>query len=257
MSATEVELAALAYARRGLYVFPTAPASKAPDTAHGFHDATLDEAAIRRWYADDPRRGVAIATGPRSGVFGIDVDDLGALVACVDRFGPLPPTAATHTPRGGLHLVLRYPLLVDVPSRTDWPVDGIDVRGSGGYLVAPPTTLANGSYRWAEHGSASFADAPPDWLRALARTPATQHVAAPVTDWRAMVAGAIPEGRRNSSLTRLVGHLLRRDVDALVVRGLALAVNARSCRPPLDDHEVERIVDSIAARELRRRRVTP
>jgi len=71
--------------------------------------------------------------------------------------------------------------------------------------------------------------------------------------WLKLVSVRIPEGRRNSELTRLTGHLLRRYVDPLLARELVFATNTARCQPPLTEAEVERTVESVAGRELRRR----
>ena len=63
----------------------------------------------------------------------------------------------------------------------------------------------------------------------------------------------VSEGSRNDNLTRLAGYLLRRHVDALVATEIVLAVNDARCRPPLERDEVITIIDSIAAREMKRR----
>jgi hypothetical protein len=67
------------------------------------------------------------------------------------------------------------------------------------------------------------------------------------------VGNAIRDGQRNDHLTKLVGHLLGRDVDALVVAEIARSVNQTRCEPPLPDAEVIDILESIAGRERRRR----
>jgi hypothetical protein len=63
----------------------------------------------------------------------------------------------------------------------------------------------------------------------------------------------VPEGRRNDTIARLAGHLLRRYVDPHVVLDLLLAWNSTRCKPPLEHGEIIRTVDSIAGKELRRR----
>ena len=67
-----------------------------------------------------------------------------------------------------------------------------------------------------------------------------------------IVRDGLAEGERNDGLARLTGHLLRRYVDVDLVGELVTLVNGR-CRPPLDIEEVDQIVESIAAIELRRR----
>ena len=64
--------AALRHARAGRPVFPCGP-DKAPKTAHGFKDASVDPATIRRWFAGDAL--LAIPTGKVSGLVVLDVDE--------------------------------------------------------------------------------------------------------------------------------------------------------------------------------------
>jgi hypothetical protein len=65
----------------------------------------------------------------------------------------------------------------------------------------------------------------------------------------------LPAGKRNQGITRLAGYLLGRDrhgrsrVEPLLAREIVLQA-ARNCRPPLDEAEAIRIVESIAGREL-------
>ena len=107
----------------------------------------------------------------------------------------------------------------------------------------------------------SPADAPlaplPDWLLEVARgRGAGPGPAQPVppAEWRALAAGPIREGSRNTVLTRLAGYLLRRGADPYVVLELLQAWNATRCHPPLPHDEVHQTVASVARAEARRRR---
>jgi Bifunctional DNA primase/polymerase, N-terminal/Primase C terminal 1 (PriCT-1) len=70
-------------------------------------------------------------------------------------------------------------------------------------------------------------------------------------EWRTLAQG-VPEGTRDTTAARLAGHLLRREVDAIVVYEL-LCGWALRCDPPLPPADIRRIVNSIAAKEMRRR----
>ena len=87
----------------------------------------------------------------------------------------------------------------------------------------------------------------PDWFFEV--TAATK----PRVKTHITVGGTIPEGERNNTITHLTGRLLRGYIPAALTLDLVLAYNAVHCSPPLDDDEVEAIVNSIAGRELRRR----
>jgi hypothetical protein len=127
------------------------------------------------------------------------------------------------------------------------------VRADGGYALVPPSKHPSGrDYYWSVDTAKTFATAP-DWL--LARISDTGGngtiVATPPSEWRELVKG-VAEGARDCSAASLAGHLLRRRVDPFVTLELLQAWNAR-CAPPLPEEDIKRIVDSISARELRRR----
>ena len=95
--------AALAYARKGLQIFPCQPRAKRPATANGLKDATTDPDRIRAWWHHEPAFNVAIATGAVSGVFVVDVDGLDAeaeLRRLEAEHGTLPATIEAITARG-------------------------------------------------------------------------------------------------------------------------------------------------------------
>ncbi|WP_247991785.1 primase C-terminal domain-containing protein [Bradyrhizobium sp. 186] len=72
--------------------------------------------------------------------------------------------------------------------------------------------------------------------------------------WRALVRNGVSEGRRNDSVTQLTGLLLRRGLDPLLTLEFMLAWNLARCQPPLAASEIEAVVNSIAGREMARRR---
>ena len=247
---------ALALAARGLHVFPCRPRDKRPATANGLKAGTVDQVIIRQWWRQQPDCNIGIATGQVSGIFVLDIDgDKGesGLSRLEREFGELPATVESITGGGGRHLFFCCP---ERPVRNSVSVlaAGIDIRGDGGYIVSPPSIHPSGRpYCWSVDFAAAIAIAP-DWL--LARITERANGNATVTPpsvWRALVSDSISEGTRDNSLAKLTGYLLRRRIDAVVVRELIQALNATKCSPPLPPGDVTRIVDSIAAAELRRR----
>lgn len=251
--------AAMALAHRGLAVFPVDPLTKAPKTRHGCKDATLQDATIIELWRKWPAAGIGVATGQPSGIVAIDIDPTSGgedgFNELVSRLGTPGRTVRVLTPRGGYHLWFRAPA-ARVPCSAGTLGPGVDVRGDGGYVIAPPTTRPDGSgWRWWA-GNAPLADLQPAWLDALT-APAVIEPARPAAgpgSWVATLASGIPEGRRNATLTSLVGHLLARDVDVHLSARLVHLVNESACHPPLDAAEVEKIVASISGREVRKRR---
>lgn len=137
--------AALWYADTlGLPVFPCLPGGKRPLTAHGYKDATTDLDRIRAWWKASPEANIGIPTGGRFEVF--DVDGPEGLIALGDYMdqGAFPiPLGIVLTPRG------RH---IYVPptgaGNTTGLLPKVDVRGVGGYVVAPPSRTPEGTYFW-------------------------------------------------------------------------------------------------------------
>jgi hypothetical protein len=165
---TDLSSAAFRLALRGLYVFPCKARSKLPATVHGFKNATNHADVVRAWWDKAPTANIGVATGARSGVWCLDVDPQHGgnetLTALLDRHGRLPRTVQAHTPSGGLHYWFKWPGNPEIRNSVGRVGQGIDVRGAGGYVVAAPSVLPHGRYRWA--GKAPLAPAP-DWLVAL------------------------------------------------------------------------------------------
>lgn len=126
---------------------------KRPLTADGFLEATIKGARIRRWWARWPNANVAIPIGARSGLLVLDVDagegtDSVALLE-LSR-GRSPKTARAATGGGGTHLYFRYPspqelraaglYMRAVRNSQGLLGEGLDVRGEGRYVVAPPSS---------------------------------------------------------------------------------------------------------------------
>lgn len=137
--------AALWYASVGLPVFLLQPRSKIPyPKSHGFQDATLDPAQIRAWWRWAPDANIGIATGHRIDV--IDIDGPAGNESLAQILDDLPPRLGwVSTPRpGGRHFY------VPATGRGNDAaiLAGIDYRGLGGYVVAPPSVTEQGAYRW-------------------------------------------------------------------------------------------------------------
>jgi hypothetical protein len=160
--------AALAYAARGWRVLPIEPRGKKPLAnlvPHGCHDATTDTKMIKRWWTAHPDANVGIACGAESGLWVLDLDGLAGIAEfnkwAAEHGEPLP-TRTVSTPGGGLHLFYCWPTDRAVGNRARIGGKPVDVRGTGGYIVAPPSVGPAGRAYTAEH-DAPIADAP-EWL---------------------------------------------------------------------------------------------
>jgi hypothetical protein len=249
--------AALAYARKGLHVFPLWPGTKKPRTAHGYKDASVDPFVITGWWGSEPELNIAVATGAASGVFVVDIDDIdaeGELRNLEARNGTLPSTVESITGRGR-HIWFRHPG-VPIKNTASVIASKIDSRGDGGFVVVPPSLHPSGKrYSWSVDSAKAFAPAP-DWLIEKIATPTIgsgRAAPTPPAEWRELVAAGVAEGSRDCTAARLAGYLLRRRVDPFVALELLQSWNATKCAPPLSAGDIARIVDSICGNELKRR----
>lgn len=245
--------AALALAQKSFHIFPCRPHDKRPATVNGLKDATTDPDIIRAWWRQQPLNNIAVATGEASGIFVVDVDGLDAEAALrrlEEEHGALPATVEVITARGR-HIYFKWPQ-EPVRNSAGKIAEHVDVRGANGYVLVPPSVHPSGRrYRWSVDSANSIANAP-DWLLAKQKGAAAAVTTTLSAEWRELVEG-VGEGARDCSLTRLAGHLLRHHVNPFVTLGLLQSWNATNCTPPLPATDIERIVNSIAGKELKRR----
>ena len=246
---------ALTFARKRLRVFPCQPRDKRPAVANGVKAATTDAETIRQWWRQLPEANIGIATGTPSGIFVVDVDGVDAeseLRKLEAQLGALPATVEVITARGR-HIYFKMP---DAPIRNSAGKlgPGLDIRATGGYVLAPPSIHPTGRrYEWSVDCASAIAPAPA-WLLQIIAAPTngSGKSTTPPSEWRDLIKG-VSEGARDCSLTKLTGYLLRRHVDPFVVLELIRSFNATRCAPPLPDKDVERIISSVAGLELKRR----
>jgi putative DNA primase/helicase len=210
----------------------------------GVLNATTDPQLVREWWALYPDANVGIATGDASGVVVLDVDaDTGGeqtLANLEARFERLPDTWAVLSGGGGAHFYFRMPGS-DVRNSAGSVGPGIDVRGNGGYVIAPPSLHKSGAiYRWStalHPKDVPLADVPA-WLLDRMVPKGMAAGAAPLP-------AAIKEGMRNTWLASAAGTMRRRGFCEDAIAAALLIENRHRCVPPLDDREVRRIARSI------------
>jgi hypothetical protein len=249
---TSIPHVALKYKALGFSVLPVQRVDKKPLIPwQEFQKRLPTEEEVARWWQRWPAANLAIVTGKVSGVVVLDVDGPEGEASLRGRQVPPTPTVLTGK---GRHLYFRWPGFEARNFARKLP--GLDFRGDGGYVVAPPSVHASGRrYRWADYlGIEDVPLAPcPAWLLELLQPVKRQGLARSVDDWRRLVSEGVTEGQRNDSIAALAGHLLRKYVDPLITLELCLAWNRVKCRPPLPDDEVAVTVDSVARLELKRR----
>lgn len=260
--------AALSYAKRGWPVCPLheptdsgcscgrgdcGSVGKHPRTRAGLKDATTDEKTIRQWFARWPTANVALVTGSRSGLVVVDVDPRNGGADTWDTLtadhDADDPTYTVTTGGGGLHVYYqRGPHAIKSKSSAIPP--GVDSKGEGGYVVAPPSLHASGA-RYIVRLDAPVQEIPA-WL--LARLP---KIAPATTVTHSTPAAGTDRGTDRarkyvatmpSAVSGQGGHDATFAVAVAVVKGFDLhGSDARSvldeynarCSPPWSDRELD------------------
>jgi putative DNA primase/helicase len=266
--------AALAYAAAGIPVFPLVgkqPLETAGDInidgieipkGHGgFHQATADIGKVSRWWAEYPDANIGTPTGRhRDAMTGelntlpfdvLDIDgDLGrqSLDQLTDIHGGIPSSAYQRTGSGGFH----YCFASDgaIRNSAGGIAPGIDVRGTGGYIVVAPSihpeTLE--PYEWvmpphamAQGTETSSYFAPwPDWLKKLIADVARKRNGA-------QPGQTIPLGQQEATLMRIAGAMRRQGSTASEILAALRVISQERCVPPVKEHDLERMANSAAS----------
>jgi hypothetical protein len=255
---TQAGRAALACLARGWSVIPVKAFAKRPIVRwEPFQNRLPTREEVEGWFRRWPDANLGIVTGAISGLVVLDVDPRhggeDSLSQLEEQHEVLPETVEAMTGGGGRHLYFAHPG-GSVPNKVAL-APGIDLRGDGGMVVAPPSRHPSGQrYIWeVSHDPDDVAPAPvPPWLVALLQRDVA-HPGHALGYWRALVRRGVDEGERNNTVASLTGHLLWHEVDPEVVMELLLCWNRVRCRPPLDDEEVARTVESVTRTHQRHR----
>lgn len=265
----------LQYAKFGYHVFPIhgfvdglctcgkqaacKDIAKHPLTDTGYKAATTDLDQIRNWYQNyKDFCNWGFATGQDySKVWVLDVDKKddgpGTLANLLRQHGALPRTAMAKTGGGGEHYYFALPEGLLIPSRARF-LPGLDTRGEGGYVLAPPSLHQSGNrYEWIVPFETTLAEAP-TWLLdlILAKNKPKESsgislvVQAPPSDLEN--SPGVGEGGRNDTLCRLIGVHVARQESLERIQALAIAW-AKRCIPPFDEEKTVQTVNRLWSKE--------
>lgn len=215
---------------------------KHPTTEHGLKDASADLDTIEDWFEQSPNANLGLLTGADTGLVVLDVDPRHggdrSLIELQKEFGPLPKTIRVKTGGDGEHYYFQHPG-GKVGNKTGIR-DGLDLRGDGGYIVAPPSIHASTRpYLWDEEADTI---APlPSWLLDLINTK-KKTILPKAADNNSSLA----EGKRNASLMSIGGTLKSRGLDQSQIATALSALNQVLCHPPLEASEVAQITQSLS-----------
>jgi hypothetical protein len=212
--------------------------------SRGSTDATSDRTKLLGMFdRAGVEANVAIATGQGLVIIDVDVDPAKGVdgVASLEALGiEIPTTRTVRTPRGGAHLYFKVDASIDVANSQGKLGLGIDVRGRGGYVVAPPSLHARGTrYAWVDE-SAPIADLPGALLAVLGSS--VQRTV------RARRDVQITGPRRAMALERAWRALRSRGVGE-AARALAAAEAEAWAVPAMTDAELEAVAARVASLE--------
>lgn len=231
--------------RLGWSVIPLQPRSKLPSGPWAQYSTRLmHPSEVQSAFNEDSNLG--IVTGKISGIVVIDIDPKrgGSTDEVLRKY---PTGRVVRTGGGGAHLYYRYPRSGHVGNMVD-VTPGVDIRGDGGQVVAPPSTHASGSaYVWVQEGA--LAEFPSDFVKRQTGTKATG-----TEGWAiSLLQNGAAEGTRDDSAAKLSGLLARHEVPEEIACQLLRSWNKARNPDPLPDEDIDKTVKSVYRTDQRRK----
>ncbi len=138
---------------------------KHPATSDGFKSASNDIDTVKSMWAARKGLNPGIATGVKSGIFVIDIDSEEG-EKNFQSLGNIPDTFAVKTAKGS-HYYFKYPDEEVITKKG--VLEGMDVRGDGGYVVGPEANHATGAVYTIQNPLEEFAPAPDSVLNLVCK----------------------------------------------------------------------------------------
>ena len=254
--------AALEYARMGKRVFPVhwiengqcscgklncMSAGKHPMTRNGFKDASSNLTKVKAWWDKSPKANIGLPTGQVNGLIVIDVDVKNDGFKNFNRlqlkYGILNAAVKARTGGGGAHYMFKAPAGRVIKNSAGELAPGVDVRGEGGYIVAPPSSHRSGGVYEFEEGASllegvKLTELPELWVEALSSPAARDEKPA------FQLPDVIAEGRRDRTVFELACSDRAKGMDMLEILEHLRQVNLNKCVPPLEDSQLIKIAKS-------------
>lgn len=204
-----------------------------------FQERFPTEAELEEWFSDE-RTNIAIVTGAISGLAVLDIDGIEGEESLKKYKLNIPPAPCVKTGKG-FHFYFRYKDGIRNFTRR---FPGIDLRGEGGYVLAPPSIHPSGAiYEWIIPLDGDLPELP-EWI--LETKKEEQQERDP--NWVEELLKGVEEGQRNDSLARLSGHYFGKGLTFEETKLILLDWNKRN-KPPLPEEEVLRTIESIYKRD--------
>jgi hypothetical protein len=238
---------ALRYHSLGWSVIPVKQGRKEPLTKRWrkYQKEHSTKKAIKSWWNKWPEANIGIITGTVSKLVVLDADSATAEIFVKDK--GILPTPQVRTGKG-THFYLKHPG-GRVPNKVNGKI-GLDIKGDGGYVVAPPSIHPSGKrYEWAPDSTpwnTELADLPTWVSEYIQNRDNLEQASKNPLGWAVEALAGADEGSRNNMCAKLAGLLVRMKVPDGEARTFLMTWNQRN-RPPLDEPEVVQTYESIKA----------
>jgi hypothetical protein len=241
---------AMQYFDRGWSIMPLQPRSKDPMLSwKQYQTRRAGEGKVKRWWKQCPEANIGIVTGAISGLIVLDIDSMLALETVKEKGVAKTPIAATGK---GYHVYFSHPGFSVKNATSLAGVKGLDVRGDGGYVVAPPSLHPSGrQYMWTSRGLNVPLAPCPSWIINAVSSENSNNSVCGELGWPRLLCG-VKHGCRNDTATRLIGHWLGLGLPEEEVWVLIREWNAKN-RPPLEKKELGKVFQSICRREAKKK----
>ena len=233
---------ATSYIERGLSVIPVGVDKKPLVDWKQYQSRRATSKEVEQWAKQFKNPNIAIVTGKISGIVVVDVEAGGK----TDDYNP---TVIARSGGGGWHFYYKHPGY-ELKNSARKLRELTDIRGDGGYVVAPPSLHKSGNhYEWsASPDMSGFTDVP-DWvLQSLTPAKVERHEE---NDWEKLLTQDNHEGTRNDMAAKVAGYLLSTvNQPYWDSTGWAsfTAWNLTHNKSPLPDRELRQVWDSIKSR---------
>lgn len=228
-------------AARGFKVFPLKKNAKTPLNPGKFlSQATSNKATIDILWTKYPNANIGIATG--EGLIVIDVDTLQhggengseSLKNYEIINGPLNDTFTVQTPTGGNHI---YYVTNNECKNATGLLPGVDIRGTGGYVVAPGSTINGKEYKIVKDVPIAKPNYAVETLLKKCKTPKVE--TDPFAELEKSYSNnLVQEGNRTSYLVGQVGQLCDGTKSINTIENMIRVLNEQNLEVPLTEDEL-------------------
>lgn len=205
------------------------------------HPIALEELKIR--LQQNPSMNIGFI--PDESIVVVDVDVKNGGLESYESIKPFcKPTFKVKTGGGGFHLAYRLPAGYDNKIKNRPLMQGIDIKTSGGFLVAPGSLHKSGNYyEIAKDSLDEIHVISTELLDLITKEKSYEH--ASLIQNNSELVDYFGEGGRNIELTSMAGKLFRRGLSYDAVLRILLSYNDSAFSPPLSRKEIESIIRSV------------